>query len=82
MATEALDLPRDHRVTIRLPHRLRVLLRALRLARRSATLCRQLAGRDDRMLSDVGVSRRKGGYGWFAEMVMMQQPTTALRVRN
>ena len=75
MATEALDLPRDATITIRLPHRLRVLLRAMRIARarRAAKLFRQLADRDERVLADVGVCRRRDGrYDWLAAMVMTQ----------
>ena len=66
MATEALDLPRDHTVTIRLPHRLRVLLRAVRIARANPKLqlVRELADRDDRVLADVGVTARSRA-GWF-----------------
>ena len=78
MATEALDLPRDPTITIRLTHRLRILIRAMRIARarRAAKLLRQLADHDERVLTDVGVSRRRDGrYNWLEEMVMIQSRT-------
>lgn len=74
MATEALDLPRTAAITIRLPYRLRVFLRARRIARvsRALSLFRQLADREERVLKDVG--GRSGGdrrYNWLAAMVMV-----------
>jgi hypothetical protein len=75
MATEALDLTRTAIIRIRLPHRMRVLMRALRIARarRALKLYRQLADRDERVLNDVGLYRRRDGRRtWLAEMVLSQ----------
>jgi hypothetical protein len=76
MATEALDLPRNAAVTIRIPRRLRVLLRAIRIARisRSLKLYRALADRDEGILADVGVSHRKEGRrdGWVEDLAKTQ----------
>jgi hypothetical protein len=72
MATEALDLSRGTAVTIRLPHRLRVLWRAMSIARhrRAAKLFRLLADRNERTMTDVGVNpRREARYDWLAALV-------------
>jgi len=79
MAAEALDLPRNASITIRLPHRLRVLLRALRIARkrRAPQLYRSLANHDERMMADVGLHPRcDARYRWLNEMMGMRTDWT------
>lgn len=73
LATEALDLPRGTSVTIRLPHRLRVLLRALRIARKSrkTKLYRQLADRDERTTRDLAVDTTRSGHqSWMVAFLL------------
>jgi hypothetical protein len=73
MATEALDLPRSA-VTIRMPHRLRVILRAMRIARmrRSVKLYRALADRDERVFQDVSANSHHRRHDWLDDLARTQ----------
>jgi hypothetical protein len=78
LATDALEFPRTAANTMRFAHRLRVFLRAVRIARTARTMKRhrQLADRDERALTGAGVSRhRDGGDHKLAELMLMLNQT-------